>query len=152
MRFNLDTSAIIALVSNHTHCIIRNTKASQMAINGGNHTPLLEYLTEKGLYPFYEHEFVVAESVKRETDNIMKHSHDLEKWRYSDLHIEIVPDVINPSIPLSRTIGIVDRIFISTGESYGLKGITADRKLISSLHHNGFNPDVIVILPRPLTR
>ena len=150
-RFNLDTSAVITFVSNMTYGVIRRTKSWEMAVKNDTYRPLLGYLTGKGFYPFSEKEFVICEAVRKEVVDILSYGDLLEQQRYYQLNINVIPDVDDLTIKLSRRVQATDRIFIATGESLGLQSITADRKLVSVLHSTNLKPNVIVIPPRSLT-
>jgi len=123
MRFNLDTSAIITFVANTARRV-----------------PFVQYLV-------HHHDFLMCEAVHKEVKPIMKLGLEQEQERYYELEkrIVVVPDVNDETIQVSRRIQPVDRTFFATGEKLGFQGITADRKLVTALRHQGKNPRILII-------
>lgn len=131
MGFNLDTGILIGLVSTRL-----NPRAPW-------------YFSWASALPFTEREQVGAcRSVHREFERIILFGNKEEQANARRLYqrLALLEDHDDVTIPLSRKIQAVDRIFVSTGRTNGLINVTTDAKLVRALR----DPSIIVLPPKPL--
>lgn len=122
MRFNLDTGILVALVSSRV-----------VGVRPWSW----------GSWPLF-----ACQSVYGEFERIIRRGNPEEQEKAHELckHLWLLRDIDDPTIPLSRKIQRVDRIFVATGRAYGFRNVTTDAKLARALRDNS----IIVLPPRPL--